>query len=292
MTTLRTILLLSTVLLPAGLDAQTPDDRSSDEAVGRTVFESGRALERADSLYHANEPAAALDLLKAHLDVDSLDAGALWRAARASVEIGRDVEGSRAQNAWFDPAIAWARLAIQLDPDGLDGHYWHGVASGLRAHNAGTGYAVELAQIAYDEAHLILAADSLHGGGHNILGKLNYEVMSLSRIKRFLARTFMGNDALDDMKWEHAEFHLAEAARVWPGVVLFHHDLALLHRKRGRKDEAIVEFRTVLSLPAIHPRDHGLKAEAAAQLEEWDALGSDQRQAGRGAISVVTSTGR
>lgn len=263
--------LLGAALLP-GRVAHAQDGASVGTADARseaTTFESGGAIEEADSLYFAGEVEAALEVLREHLRVDSLDADALWRAARASVEVGRGIEGNREQNAWFDPAIAWARRATEVHPGGLDGHYWLGAASGERAHNAGTSYAVELAQVTWEQANVILATDSLHGGGHNMLGKLNYEVMSLSRIKRFLARTFLGNDALDDMRWENAEFHLAEAARVWPGVVLFHYDLALLHRKRGRREEAIVEFRTVLSLPAIHPGDAAMKEEARAQLDDW-----------------------
>lgn len=270
MKSLRAIALLSLFLVSVDLGAQERAATTfAGSSTGATVLESGNTVARADSLYLAHDPEAALDLLTAHLAVDSTNADVLWRAARASVVIGLGVEGSREQNRWFDPAIVWSRRAAGAGPDALDGHYWYGVAAGRRAKNAGTEYAIELAQVVYDQAHHILEVDSLHGGAHNILGKLNYEVMSLSRIKRFIARTFMGNDALDDMRWENAEHHLSEAARAWPGVVAFHHDLALLHRKRGRRDEAIVEFRTVLSLPPIHPGDEVLKAEARAQLEEW-----------------------
>jgi tetratricopeptide (TPR) repeat protein len=269
---LKAFALLPLVVLYAEVGAQeTSATATSTESALDSRAEASGAVAEADRLYRAHDTEAALEVLRAHLAIDSTDAGALWRAARAAVAVGIELEGSRVQNAFFDPAIVWARSAVGLQPADLTSHYWLAVASGRRAHNAGTSYAVELAQVAYDEAHLILNADSLHGGAHNILGKLNYEVMSLSRIKRFLARTFMGNDALDDMSWENAERHLTAAVQAWPGVVHFHHDLALLHRKRGRREEAIVEFRTVLSLPAIDPRDELLKEEARQQLYAWSA---------------------
>jgi tetratricopeptide (TPR) repeat protein len=232
------------------------------------------AVVEADVLYLTGEPRRAYEVLEAHLAADSTDYDALWRAARAAVVIGIGEEGSRPQNAWLDPAILHAERAVAVRPKGLDGIYWRGVATGRRAMNASPGYAVELAQVVYDDAHRILAADPLHGGAHNMLGKLNYEIMSLSRIKRAIARTFMGNDALDDTSWENAEYHLERAAAVWPDFVLFHFDLGQLYRKRGRRDEAIAQYRRVLELPMTHPTDRKLQEQARSALEEWGALGS------------------
>lgn len=231
----------------------------------------GDAVSESDMLYLSGEPRAAFERLEAHLAADSADYAALWRAARSSVALAIEEAHHLDQNAWLDPAIVYAERAVELRPGGVDGLYWRGVASGRRALNAGAGYAVELAQVVYEDAHAILAHDSLHGGAHNMLGKLNYEVMSLSRIKRLIARTFMGNDALDDASWENAEHHLHRAADLWPDVVLFHFDLGQLYRKRGRRDLAVRELAHTLALPAVHPTDTRTQARARAILGEWDA---------------------
>ena len=268
-------MLAASAVAVAPLRGQSPDMRTSPGARQETQDRPGPSpvggdpVAEADRLYLADEPRRAFDRLAAHLATDSTDYGALWRAARSAVTLGIREEGSRAQNAWLDPAILLAARAVDVDPDGLDGIYWHGVAAGRRAMNAGPGYAVELAQMVHDDAHAILAVDSLHGGAHNMLGKLNYEVMSLSRIKRLLARTFMGGDALDQTSWEQADDHLRRAADVWPGFVLFHFDLARLHEKRGRKEDAIRELGHVLALPPVHPLDSDLQAQARAELEAW-----------------------
>jgi tetratricopeptide (TPR) repeat protein len=102
-----------------------------------------------------------------------------------------------------------------------------------------------------------------------MLGKLNYEIMTVSRIKRLIARTFMGNRALGDTSWENAEYHLAKVAESWPDYVLFHFDLAQLYRRRGRREEAVVEYQATLAIHPIHPTDHGLHDQAREQLEEW-----------------------
>ena len=253
---LRILSLLSLLALPFPAEAQSLD-------LGKPVSES-------DLLYLSNQPRLALDILETWLETDSMDYGALWRVARAAVVIGIDEEGSRKQNRWLDPAMGWAERAVALNPSEIDGHYWHGVAAGRRAMNAAPKYATKLADVVYSAAHTVLAMDSLHGGAHNMLGKLNYEIMTVSRVQRLIARTFMGNPALDDTSWENAEYHLALAARSWPDDILFHFDLAQLYKRRGREEEAVAEYRLVLGLQPVHPTDYNLQQQASAQLDEWD----------------------
>lgn len=252
----RPFLAVMVLLAPMGLSGQTT-------ALGDPVVQ-------ADMLYLAGEPALAFERLEERLSMDPTDYDALWRAARAAVALGGREDGSRAQNAWLDPAILLAERAMDVRPEALEGIYWHGVAAGRRAMNAAPSYAVELAQIVYDDAHRILAADSLHGGAHNMLGKLNYEVMSLSRIKRLLARTFLGTEALDETSWEAADHHLRRAADLSPELVGFHFDLAQLHRKRDRREDAIRELGHVLFLSAVHPNDAEIQEEARSRLDGWD----------------------
>lgn len=230
----------------------------------------GGAVQQADMLYLAGEPEQSYDVLTKRIEAEPDDFEALWRAARAAVVVGIAQQDYRDQNRWFDPAVSLAHQARALRPDDLDALYWEGVAAGRRAMNAGPGYAVELAEVVYDDAHAILAQDSLHAGAHNMLGKLNYEIMSLSRIKRLIARTFMGNEALNDTSWDQAQEHLKRAAELWPDFVLFHFDLAQLYRKRGRREEAVVEYRRALAQPVQHPTDVRLQAQAREALVEWD----------------------
>lgn len=223
---------------------------------------------QADMLFMAGQPELSYETLLEHVEANPNDYGALWRLSRAAVVVGLTFEGSRPQNLWLDPALHFAERALEIDPRGLDATYWRGAAAGRRAMNAKPGYAAELAQLVYDDAHAVLAADSLHGGAHNMLGKLNYEVMSLSRIGRMIARTFMGNEALDDTSWENAEVHLGRAAEAWPDFVLFHFDLGQLQKKRGDEDDAVRSYRQVLALPAIHPLDAMLQQQTREILDD------------------------
>ena len=228
----------------------------------------GAPAENADVLYFGGRPREAFDLLEEHLEANPHDYEALWRAARSAVVLGVAEEGIRQQNGWLDPAIVLGDRAVSERTDGIDGIYWRGAAAGRRAMNAGPGYGADLAQRVYDDAHAILVLDPSHGGAHNLLGKLNYEIMSLSRIERFIGRTFVRKQALRDSSWEAAEEHLRVAAESWPDFVLFQFDLAQLHRKRGRGDEARSTLRHVTEMVPLHPSDASFQDEARRYLEE------------------------
>jgi tetratricopeptide (TPR) repeat protein len=222
----------------------------------------------ADALYFDGKVEEAFTLLTEHLEAHPNDYDALWRAARAGVVAGVLREGITSQNERLDPAIVLGDRAVEVRPDGIDGLYWRGAAEGRRALNAGSNYAARRVQRVYDDAHAILALDSLHGGAYNLLGRVNYEIMDLPRIGRFLARRLVGNQALHDSSWEDAETYLARAAELWPDNVLFQLDLGDLYQRRGRDDEAREQLQRVVAMPSLHPADDYFKESARRFLEE------------------------
>jgi len=227
----------------------------------------GGPVAESDLLYFAGEPLLAYESLAVHLNAHPADFDALWRMARACVVVGFAGGSSQGPNHYYDLALHYARRAVEVRPEDIEGIYWRGVAAGRRALNAGIGHSVELALITYADAHTVLEADSLHAGAHNMLGKLNYEVMILSWIERWLVRTFMGNEAIKDTSWEKAERHLARAAELSPDFVLYQFDLGTLYEKRGRDEEAAGPLARARDLPVVHPIDPELQKRAVALLD-------------------------
>lgn len=225
-------------------------------------------VEQADALYYAGQPEQAFDLLQAHVEDDPGDYDALWRMVRSALVLGDAEEGWRRQNPWLDLGMRLGDQAVALRPEGIEGRYWRGAVTGRRALNAAPEYGAELAQRAYEDANTILAVNPEHGGAHNILGKIFFEVMSMSRIQRWIGKAFMHTDALDKSSWEAAELHLEAAAADWPDRVLFQYDLAELYRKRGREEEARQTYEHVTRMPAVHPSDPALQHEAERALQE------------------------
>ena len=229
---------------------------------------SAETILEADDMYFGGFPEEAHGLLMAHLERHPSDYEALWRAARVAVVLELLDTAEGAQYRWLDPAIRFGDRAVAERPDGVEGLFWRGTAEGRRALYAGNSYAAELAERMYDDAHAVLALDSLHGGAHNVLGMLNYEIMDLSRIERFLARLLSDNRALRDISWELAEHHLRRATDLWRDQVRFQLDLARLYNRRGRGAEAKEALRRVLEMPSVHPPDEVLKEAARRLLRE------------------------
>jgi tetratricopeptide (TPR) repeat protein len=235
------------------------------------VMDFGSGTADADLLYFAGRPREAYDVLEGRLEADPRNYDLLWRAARAAVMVGMEEEGIERQNWWFDPAIVLGDRAVAERPQGLEGLHWRGAAEGRRAINAGPNYAADLVQRVSDDARAILAIDPDHCGAHNMLGKMNYEIMILSGIERFFGRMLVGTQALRDSNWEEAEEHLEAAVLSCPDMVVFRFDLGELYRKRGRVDQAREALRKATELPPLHPIDPFLQREALRHLEELDS---------------------
>jgi tetratricopeptide (TPR) repeat protein len=222
----------------------------------------------ADALYYDGEPEEAFEVLRTHLADHPEDYDVLWRVVRSTIVLGVASEGWRRQNSWWDTGMAYGDRAVAARPDGVEGRYWRSAAYGRRATNAAAEYGAELAEIAYEDAHAILAMQPDHGGAHNILGKIFFEIMSMSRIERWVGRTFVRTDALKESSWEAAELHLQAAAADWPESVQLQYDLAELYRKRGRDDEARAAYERVTRMSPVHPTDLALQQDAARMIAD------------------------
>jgi len=224
---------------------------------------------RADRLYFEGQPRASLALLEGSAGAEPGAYGVLWRAARAAAVVG--IMTPAHQNDFYARAITLADKALAIDPEGIDALYWRTVAKGRMALRKGPRTSARLAQEVFDDAHRILELDPDHGGAYNALGQLNYQVMKLSRVDRFLARLIVGNVALRRTSWENAETYLREAVRLWPDMVVFRVDLGRLYLKRGRRELARASLEEALALPNRHPPDRAFKDEARGLLKDLAA---------------------
>ena len=221
------------------------------------------AIARADSLYAAAQNEAALIVLRERLEAtDSTGYALLWRAARAATEFGTELPRPYPQNHLLEEGMAWgARAEAESDGD-VSGGYWQWLATGLRAKNASPRYAAELSDRVLSGGHLLLARDSSDARPHSLLGRLHFEVMSLSRVSRILGRLVVGGEVLGRATWEDAELHLTRAVELAPSDPQYLMDLALLHAARDRPEAARILAERVLASPSEAPRAASLRQTA------------------------------
>lgn len=259
---LRHALLLGSSPIAGGLGAQS----ASSPLTAPPPVEA--ALARADSLYMAADLDASFAVAATLAAADPSYGAAGWRAARAAVVAGLLAEEEEEQNVWYRLGEDHAARALLADSLAIDVLFWLAAAKGRLALQAGAREAAELGDEVWRIAHRILEAEPDHAGAHNILGKLNHEVMTLSRFERFLGRLFLGhNEALDGSSWEGAESHQLLAITAEPEGILYRYDLALTYLQRGRSAEAEAELRIVLALPPRFPPDRKLQEDARRLVE-------------------------
>lgn len=227
-------------------------------------------LEQADSLFLAFDPVAALAVLESHLQEHPDDYAARWRAARAALVLGILEPDSEMAEALFVRAGDHGEAATTLRPDGVDGLYWTGAALGREALQHGPRTSTRLVQQVWDVTHRLLDLAPEHAGGHNILGKLNQEVMSLSGFERFIGRLLFRIDPLKEATWERAVHHHEAAVASDPEVILFRLDLGLTYLALERPDEARAQFEAALEIGPTFPVDPYFKDEVRRRLADLD----------------------
>jgi len=233
-----------------------------------TTEDQRTATEIADSLFDAMETRASYDAAAAFVEGRPDSYAGQWRAARAALILGVLETDEDRELAWLEAADGHATSALQADSAGIDGLFWSASAKGRLALQYGVRGAARLTQEMWDLTHEILAIDSLHPGAHNLLGKLNYEVMRLSGWQRTLGKLVLRTDPLREASWEKARYHHELAVQQDSTTILFLLDLAQTYQHDGDEAKAIETFGRALALPEAYPVDAEFKRRIRDYLAE------------------------
>jgi tetratricopeptide (TPR) repeat protein len=216
----------------------------------------------------ATTPALRLALLEERAELDPDRYQLLWETAREGAVFGASLLDADERKETFRRALAYAERAKAVAPEGVDGRYWLAVTSGLLAEEEGGRTKIRLAEQAWDESSWVLTVDPNHAGAHHLQGRLHAAVMRLNRVLRFLARSLLGGDALNEASWEKAEYHLARAAALAPEDAVNHLELGMAYRDLKRREEAREAFLRAASTPPRRPADHRHIDQALSMLSE------------------------
>jgi tetratricopeptide (TPR) repeat protein len=245
-----TLALLS--LLAAPLAAQSAADH----------VQMGRAVEDLD-------PRTGLKHFQEALALDSTDYEALWRASDALVDIGKqtpDSVASAGRDSMYAEAEALARRAVAADSNGAEGHFALAQAVGRASLTKSKKERVKRAREIRDEALRAIALDPGHDGAYHVLGRWNAEIMRLSGLTRFFAKTFLGGAVFNEASWDNAQKYLEKAVALNPNYIYHHLDLAEVLIDREEWAPARAQLDLVESLPITDAMDPTYKADGQALL--------------------------
>jgi len=250
------VVLCALMLTAAPMTAQGREDR----------------LATIDSLHDALKPVSEMIELKGMLAADSGWYPALWRAAEAEVDIARLIKGEhessrRLRDSVFEVAADYARRSVAADSLGAEGHFTVALALGELSRTRGGKERVRFARIIYDEAARATALDSLHDGAEHVLGAWHAEVMRLSGIQRFFAKTLFGAGFMDRAAWDSAVVHLERAVAIKPEYLFHRLELARVYADLERWADANAQLDVIPGLAPTDVLDREHRAEAAALRE-------------------------
>jgi regulator of microtubule dynamics protein 3 len=231
---------LAVALLCFGLPAQLAAQAVADHvAMGTAAIE-------------AHDLRTGLAHFEAALALDSTDYAANWRAAIALLDQGEQIPDSiesAERDALFARAEVLARRSVAADSNGSEGHFAVAATVGRASLTMGKKERIRRAKVIRDEALRTIELDPDHDGAYHILGRWNAEIMRLSGISRFFAKSFLGAGIFRQASWEAAISNLQRAVELDPARIYHRLELARIYADRKRYQEARDQLGQIEALP-------------------------------------------
>jgi tetratricopeptide (TPR) repeat protein len=192
---------------------------------------------------------------------------ALWKATREAVDVG-EFAARPQRDSMYTLAEQYARRAVEANPGDAEGHFHLARALGRKALSLGKRDQVKYAGDVRTQALEALKLDPKHEGALHIMGMWNYNVMKLSGMTRFMAKTFLGGKVFDSANWNDAQRYMEESVAANPTRLVHHLDLARVYAARGNKEKAVEQYNLTLHGTRTEYNDRRYQAEAGDELRE------------------------
>lgn len=198
--------------------------------------------------------------------VEATRDAALFSRAEREVHAALLASDSRGRDRHLAAAEQVARHLVAQDSLSADALYWLAVVQGIRTEHSGPFQKLTSGKEVFFTTARVLELDSLHAGGHEMMGRLHAAVMRLPWVVRSLALRMGMGEALGEASWDRAEFHYRRSAELDAGAVAPRLELAKLLLSKGRRAEARPVLAAMGALPARSEVDRLMLDEARALL--------------------------
>jgi tetratricopeptide (TPR) repeat protein len=235
---------------------------------GRAVAQDADHVALGDREHAAMNAPAALQHYEAAIKAEPKNYEALWKATREAVDVGEFNPNAAERDRLYSLAELYARRAVDANPGDAEGHFHLARALGRKALSLGKRDQVKYAGDVRTHALEALKLDPKSAGAQHIMGMWNYNVMKLSGVTRFMAKTFLGGKVFDSANWDDAQRYMEESVANEPNRLVHHLDLARVYVARGMKDKARVQYEATVNGTPTEYNDKHFQAEAAKELAE------------------------
>ena len=221
----------------------------------------------------AHDLRTALQHFQAALDQDSSSYEANWRGAITLLTLGEqlgDTGKNPERDSLYQQAERYAGRAVASNPAGADGHFALAASIGRTSLTMGRKARIRRAAIIRREALRTIALNPRHDGAYHILGRWNAEIMRISGLGRFFAKSFLGAGIFNQASWGKAIYNMEKAVQLDPGRIYHHLELAEIYAERKRVADAKTQLHLVDSLPDREVMDSVYQRQGAALRRRLD----------------------
>ena len=210
----------------------------------------------------------ALQHYETAIKADPKSYEALWKAAREAVDVGEFNESAGERDRLYSTAELYARRAAEANPADAEGHFNLARALGRKALSLGVRDRVKYAGDVRTHALEALKLNPKHPGAEHVMGMWNYNVMRLSGMSRFMAKTFLGGQVFDSANWEEAQRYMEESVANEPNRLVHHLDLARVYAARGDKERARAQYEATIRGAATEFNDRHFQRQASDEMAD------------------------
>lgn len=212
--------------------------------------------------------AAALKHYEAAVTAEPTNYEALWKAARSAIDVGETETNADARKAQYQNAEQYARRAVQANAQDPEGHFQLARALGRTALSLGKRDRVKYAGEVRAHALEALKLNPKHAGALHVMGVWNAEIMRLSGLQRFAAKTLLGGKVFGEASWSEAVRYMEAAVAAEPERIVHRIDLGEIYEDVGNKAKAREQYEFIGRAAVLDAKDPAYKRQAEERLRK------------------------
>jgi tetratricopeptide (TPR) repeat protein len=224
------------------------------------------AIRDGDTAYGKFDNRTALANYSRAAEIDSSNYEALWKLARAYVDVGM-ASPKKEQPQYYALGEKLARRCATLHPDSAEGHFFLAVALGRVALYVGGKRKIQIAREVKAEAKRALQINPAHDGAMHVIGRWHYELASLNFVERAFAKIVFGG-LPTGASYEQATNYFEQAIAHNPQAPVHRLEYGRTLIKLDRIGEARQQFAQCLALPDLFWDDPVHKRQAHQLLDK------------------------
>lgn len=224
-------------------------------------------LKEASNFERSLKDEQALDKYKTVLATEPSNMLALVKSSELSSAIGGRQTDKKAKQNFFESAKMYADKALAVDLNSAEANYARAVVAdkltGVETENKKLAADIKDVKTYADKA---LSINPNHGKANYILGKWNFEMVTLAWAKKAALKVLFGG--MPEASIENAFKYMEKCRTLEPYFVLNFLDLAKAYKYDNQPAKAIEVLNQLVKLPTRTPDDMALKAEGKKLLSE------------------------